>query len=286
MMYTTDLADPIAQNKLAMRYARDVSWAPDGSALITTIYPANETVPLLALVHTGHYMQLLGTTALAASWHPSASNEITSITETGTQVTLWNSTPDGKSVQAFKTFTLPLVAQRLSWSPDGRFLAILATPGNSPSAQLIQGPSHAIYLFDTEQNSVRTLVMPGSFSIGSLAWSPDGKILTYEQIGAQGQESLHALKPVNHQTLFTLNLQDPLLGMDWSPDNRALVYSDGGVLHAYTLSGSAIQFARLTGTASSPFWLDNQQVLYLAINQAAGQLTLLAAQTNKSAEGS
>ncbi|HZS76998.1 MAG TPA: hypothetical protein VFA41_10335 [Ktedonobacteraceae bacterium] len=275
VLYVTDLRDPVERNELAMRFARDVAWSPDGSALVTTIYPVDSTVPLLALVPTGQYMRLLGEPALAAAWLPSSANTITYITENNGQVTLWQVMPDGKNAHPVGSMAMPALVQRLSWSPDGRFLAILATPGSNPDRGLLQGPNHALYLFDTQAKALVTLAAPGSDTIGNIAWSPDGRLLTYEQIDNQQHVSLHTIEVSMHKQVFSIALQHAFLGMNWSPDSRALVYSDGGSLHARVLHGPPLDFSHVSGVAAYPFWLDEQHVLCLSIHNGIGQLTRL-----------
>ena len=53
----------------------------------------------------------------------------------------------------------------VAWSPDGRYLAF---------AGAIDGPSSDIYLYDTENGSVRRLTS-GPDEILKIAWSPDGR---------------------------------------------------------------------------------------------------------------
>ena len=277
VMYTTNLTAPVANNRLAMEDARDVSWAPDGSALVTTIYPSISTGPLLALVPGGQYMHLLNKQALAASWLPTSRDIITYITQTQGQATLWQIAPDGQNARVLATFPLALLTQHVSWSPDGRYLAILTAANAAPSAANIQGASRALFLFDIRNGSLSERVAPGDFTLASLAWSPNGRILSYEKLASQGTNTLSSFDPTARKTLFTIPLHQPLAGLNWSPDSRALVYSDGGTLHTYTLGGSTIVFSRLNGQAEYPFWLDSQHLLYLALANGNQQLTQLAA---------
>lgn len=284
VMYTTDLANPLASNQLATRSARDVAWAPDGSALVTTIYPAGAPLPLLALVPVGQYMHLLGEQALAASWLPSSAQAISSITyitEARGQATLWQIAPDGKQAHVTGSMSMSAIVQQMSWSPDGRFLAILATAGSVPTRALLQGPRHLLYLFDTRAKSLAELAPPANNTITALAWSRDGHMLTYALVDGQGGQAtqahttLYTIDPVSLKVLFSLALQSSLLGMSWSPDNRALVYSDGGTLHAYVTGGTPISFNGIKGIAAYPAWLDSQHLLYLSIVNGNAQLARL-----------
>ena len=280
VMYTTDLTAPVTNNHLAMEDARDISWAPDGSALVTTIYPAITAGPLLALVPGGKYMHLLGQQALAASWMPTAKDAITYITQANGQATLWQITPDGKHIHTLATFALSLLVQHMKWSPDGRYLAILAAGDATPSAANIQGSSRALFLFDTQGNHLSELVAPGGFVLDSLAWSPNGHILSYEKRVTQGANTLSLLDLTTRKTLLTIALHQHLLGLSWSPDSQALIYSDGGTLRSSLLSGKAIVLPKMSDEAEYPFWLDSQHLLYLSLSGNRGQLVQLVAHTN------
>ena len=281
VMYTTDLVDPVKYNQLAMRYALDAAWAPDGSALVTTIYPQSVVTPLLALVPTGQYMHTLGKEALAASWLPTSTQTITYITQVGGQATLWEIRSNGKNAHAIGTMSLPALIQHLNWSSDGRYLAILATDGSASPHVLLQSPSKAIYIYDTQTASIKKLVLPEDASVTNALWAPGTDILTYETTDASVHSTINAISVSTQATLFTIALKHQLQGMSWSPDGRALIYSDGGTLQSHVLYGSPIQFTNIHASASYPLWQDNQHILYLSITSGIGQLTQLVASANR-----
>ena len=273
VMYTTTLVDPVKYNQLAMRYALDAAWAPDGSALVTTIYPQSVVTPLLALVPTGQYMHTLGKEALAASWLPTSPQTITYITQVGDQATLWVIGSDGKNAHAIGTMSLPALVQHLNWSSDGRYLAILATVGSASPHILLQNPSNTIYIFDKQTSSLKKLILPEDASVTNALWAPGKDILTYEMTDAYGHSTINAISLSTQATLFTIALKHQLQGMSWSPDGRALIYSDGGTLQSHVLYGSLIQFTNIHASASYPLWQDNQHILYVSITNGIGQLT-------------
>jgi hypothetical protein len=280
VMYTTSLASPVADNRLAMENARDISWAPDGSALVTTIYPSLRDGPQLALVPIGQYMHVLGKRALASAWLPTSPNAITYITQADGQATLWQITPQGQNAHILVTFPLPFLVQRLVWSPDARYLAILTAADPSASAANIQGASRALFLFDTRSGSLRELVAPGAFTLESPAWSPNGHILSYEQRATHGSSVLVSFDATANKALATIPLRGQLQGLSWSPNSRDLVYSDGGTFRTYSLDSTPIVFPHLAGRATYPLWLDSRHLLYLAHTENGTQLTQLAAVTS------
>lgn len=280
IMYTTDLADPIKSNQLAMRYALDATWAPDGSALVTTIYPQSVVTPLLALVPTGQFMHTLGKEASAASWLPTSIRTITYITQVDGNATLWEIDSNGQNARAIGTMSLSLLAQHLSWSSNGRYLAILATGGSASPHILLQGPSKAIYIFDKQTASINKLVLPVDTIVTSALWAPGGDILSYVTMDTQGHSTINTISVSTQKLLFTIGLKHQFLGMNWSPDGRVLVYSDGGILQSHVLHGPSIQFANIHAAASYPLWQDNHHLIYMSITNNIGQLTQLAESTS------
>ncbi|GAC1645336.1 MAG: hypothetical protein NVS4B12_11280 [Ktedonobacteraceae bacterium] len=247
IMYTADVSDPAGSNRLAMRYARDVVWAPDGSALVTTIYPVGVTEPLLALVHMGQYMHTLGHAALAASWSPTSNQEIVYVTQENGVTKLWSTTPSkGHTPSLIATLPISSLVQRLVWSPDGRKLAFITTTGQTPSPQLLSQPGHAIYIMNMNTHNVRELPLSDHVAFGNIVFSPNGQYLTYEHIDSQDRIVLHTLDIVKQQELFTITPQHTLMGWSWSSDSNALVYSDGGILTTHMLHGAPIAFLPTT----------------------------------------
>ncbi len=181
VMYTADLKNPADTNLLAMRYARNVAWAPDGSALVTTIYPAGVTEPLLALVHTGQYMDTLGHAALAASWSPISAQEIVYVTQENGVTKLWSTTPNkGQTPSLIATLPIASLVQRIVWSPNGQQIAFITTTGQTPSPQLLSQPGSAISIMDMNTHNVHMLPLASHAALGNVVFSPNGRYLTYE----------------------------------------------------------------------------------------------------------
>ncbi len=278
VMYTANVKNPDNSNRLAMRYARDVAWSPDGSALVTTIYPAGVTEPLLALVHTGQYMDTLGHAARAASWSPTSNQEIVYVTQENGVTKLWSTTPSkGQTPKLIATLPISSLVLRLVWSPDGQKLAFVTTTGQTPSPQRLSQPGHAIYVMDVSTHNVHTLPLSNNAEVGNVAFSPNGHYLTYEQLGTQ--TVLHTIDIVKQQELFTIVLQHKLLGWSWSSDNNTLVYSDGGALAAHVLHGTRITFP--TTNATYPLWLADERILTLNTTNGIGKLEILTQSTAK-----
>jgi len=280
VMYTADLKNPAGSNLLAMKYARDVAWSPDGSALVTTIYPSDVTEPLLALIHTGHYMDTLGHTALAASWSPTSNQEIVYATQEHGVTKLWSTAPSkGHTSDLIATLPISSLVQRLVESRDGHILALITTPGQTPSPQLLSRPGNAIYIMNMDTHTVHALPLSSNAAIGNVALSPNGHYLTYEHIDSQARVVLHTLDIIKQQEVFTIAPQHKLLGWNWSSDSNALVYSDGGVLAAHMLHGTQIAFPKTNATY--PLWLADGRILTVSVTNGIGKLQILAQNAGK-----
>ncbi|GER84123.1 hypothetical protein KTAU_27590 [Thermogemmatispora aurantia] len=270
VMYTASLSDPVGSQLLAMREAHDAAWSPDGTALVTVVTPPGAEQPLLALVPYGQYMYPLGEAALAATWTPGAgSTTITYVTGANGQTQLWQTTRGGHPTQLLATMNLRLAVQHLAWSPDGRYLALLV------SNEGLNGPGRAIYLMNHASGQVTALVPIGDFTITSFGWSPDSQRLTYARRDAAGHTLLTTLAIPDGRPLLSLPLQGELDGWSWSPDGRALVYSDDGRLYVHIFSGSPIVLPQPEAGARQlfPFWLRDGRLLLVHI-AASGQRTL------------
>ncbi|WP_376794835.1 hypothetical protein [Thermogemmatispora sp.] len=269
LMYTASLSDPVGSQLLAMREAHDAAWSPDGSALVTVVTPPGAAQPLLALVPYGQYMYPLGEVALAATWTPGTTNQITYVTGTAGQTQLWQTTRGGHPTQLLATMNLRLTVQHLAWSPNGRYLAMLA------SSEGLSGPGRAIYLMDHDSGQVTALVPSGDFTITSFGWSPDSQHLTYARRDRAGHTLLATLTVPEGRPLLNIPLQGELDGWSWSPDGHALLYSDDGRLRVHLFSGSPVLLPSPEAGARQlfPFWLRDGRLLVVHV-AASGQRTL------------
>jgi len=282
VMYTADVSNPATSNVLAMRYARDAVWSPDGSALVTTIYPVGVITPLLALVHTGQYMDTLGHEALAASWSPTTKQEIVFVTQQNGVTQLWSTTPSkGQTPTLLATISLPpsSLVQHLLWSPDGQTLALVTTQSEKPSPQSLAQAGNAIFVMNMKTNDVHQLALGKNAAIGTTQWSPNGHFLTYEQLGTQDSVTLRTIDMTKQQVAFTIAPQHMLLGWSWSPDSNALVYSDNGILSAHVLHGAHLVFPKTNATY--PLWLHDGRILAVNKTNGSGKLEVLSRTATK-----
>ena len=110
----------------------------------------------------------------------------------------------------------------LGWSPDGKFLALAAQ---------IDGPSSDIYIFNTEENSIRRLT-DDLENIWSLDWSPDGQKILYKN-SVPGVIYLSLLIHIADPNIQSLQHPKFIDGgtfwfsYGWIDQNSYLIYSGG-----------------------------------------------------------
>jgi WD40 repeat protein len=277
VMYTLDLITPVASNFLAMHYALDATWAPNGSALVATVAPTDTTIPLLALVPNGQYMHSLGHNALAASWSPTQNQYITYTMQANKTTQLWETPADGRSTQLLATMHYQLSVQHMTWTKDGKLLALTVGNDSSVNKTTLNQPGRMIYIMNARTNKLEELVKPGDFTIGTVAWSPDGHFLSYEQVSLQGKVTLQTIEVAHPQNHFSIAPQR-LEGWSWSPDSHSILYSNAGTLHTHVIQGNDIQLPQIKASLVSPFWLKDGRILCLQIQNGVGKFVYLLPQ--------
>ena len=108
---------------------------------------------------------------------------------------------------------LNVVAPGLSWSPDGKKIALSAKSDGYD----------VVYIIDVENEKKETLPIKLD-GIKSLSWSPDGKYIAF--IGHTAVQS--DVYIYNLQTKKTLNLTNDMFtdnDPSWSPDSKKIYFS-------------------------------------------------------------
>ena len=123
----------------------------------------------------------------------------------------------------------------LSWSPDGKFLALVDK--KSPQAP------YSIFLLSVETGEKRGLTSPPSESWGEFdpKFSPDGKTIGFVRAISAGRSDLYVV-PVStdgrpREEPRRLTFKGRIFGVDWTADSRRIVYSwDSSGVYLWTIS--------------------------------------------------
>ena len=132
----------------------------------------------------------------------------------------------------------------LSWSPDGKFVAVAGRSANRNAG---------IYLVSVETGEKRLVSSPpieygGDFSP---SFSPDGRSLALIRSRSFGSDDIYVV-PMSAdgqaaaQPRRITSSQSFLGGLDWAPDGRSLVFSDFGS------GGGALRIVAVAGGQPSP----------------------------------
>lgn len=156
----------------------------------------------------------------------------------------------------------------MRWSPDGRYIMLLASEENAEN--------YDVYVFNPAGGRLRNLT-GGKFPLAapSIAWSPDGKTIGLLSRDSDGTEAiLHyvLIDPDNGNVIWSADSEDMFNTSygnlwSWSPDSQklALIINQDGFynLHVYDLeTDSLIPMGYSMGTV--PAWSpDSAQLLLI-----------------------
>ena len=122
-------------------------------------------------------------------------------------------------------------AHRLSWSPDGKFLAYSDRPSRSEAA--------SIFLLSLDSLDVRRLTSaPQARGDFSPEFSPDGLTVAFAR-DTQGVESIYVTPVSGGKEKRLTSDTKQKWGLTWTTDGREVVFSDVGWLWKVSLRGGA-----------------------------------------------
>jgi len=178
---------------------------------------------------------------------------------------LWQRPPPARPIDCQQDFNP-------AWSPDGRKIAIVSNPDADSTKS-------AIYVMNADGSGVQRLTTGsggvsgaggfGTFSYGSLAWSPDARLIAYVG-GDYGNLGIFVTNADGSGNLRRLarNVHGNFAPPAWSPDGRrvAFVGQRRGNVDIYVVNTDGTGQRRLTSSAgrdSKPTWSpDGRRIAY------------------------
>jgi Tol biopolymer transport system component/predicted Ser/Thr protein kinase len=141
----------------------------------------------------------------------------------------------------------------LSWSPDGKFLALADKPTS--------GSSLGLFLLSIETGDKRMLTSPPHGYIGDLRphFSPDGKSLAFIRASYDTNNAIYLLsvsasgEPQGEPRRLTPDQPLGIGGFDWTADGRSIIFSVGQRAGAnlWTIAVSSETAERLAGAGEN-----------------------------------
>jgi TolB protein len=156
----------------------------------------------------------------------------------------WTSAMNGQGVLRIATIKAPVTVRTVSlpdvtfgnpdWSPDGRHFAILGDGG--------------VYVMGADGSGLRRIVPPEpKAGFEDVRWSPDGhRLLFVREISDFGRSGVYTVRPDGSGVRALLIRKCcGLWGASWSPNGRAIVYSENATLHIVNVQSRRIRDLRL-----------------------------------------
>ena len=154
----------------------------------------------------------------------------------------WTTAMNGQGVLRIATIKPPVTVRTVflpnvtfgspDWSPDGRRFAIL---------------SDGVYVMGVDGRGLRRIVPPEpKAAFEDVRWSPDGRRLLFvREISDFGRSGVYTVRPDGSGVRALLIRKCcTLSGASWSPNGRAIVYSDKLKLHIVNVRSRRIRDLR------------------------------------------
>ncbi len=128
--------------------------------------------------------------------------------------------PERRLAEAFPQ--RPLIKSSLSYSPDGKFIAVA---DKEEAAE-----PFSIFLLSVETREKERLTLPPGGSLGddSPAFSPDGGMLAFARMPSLDVSDIYVLPVLGGEPKRLTHENTNTFGLTWTPDGRAIVFSSRG----------------------------------------------------------
>jgi len=266
----TQKVAPTVDEVLSLKRAGSPEISPDGRWVAYTVRETNwddntyDTQIWLADVTTGALRQLTHSkkSSQSPSWSPDATR-IAFISDRTDKRQLYVINPLGGEAEAITS--LEDGVSSFAWAPDGKAIAYTATEPKSPALkdrekkfgefQVVEQDYRMTQLFviDLGTRATRTLAS-GNFTVGSFAWSPDGKNIAFDHRvnpspGSSGSADI-SIVAVGDASVRKLVTQDgPDSHPVWSPDGSRIAFETSMANPAYYYTNGLIATVPAAGGA-------------------------------------
>jgi Tol biopolymer transport system component len=156
----------------------------------------------------------------------------------------------------------------VSWSPDGRSLAITGCPCSSDNT--------GSWILAVDGSAAREIQFPGEGSAMSVAWSPDGRRLaigsgkwTEPSRALEGPGELWVMNVESGSAERIATRVELLIVTEWSPDGRWIAFSEPNSLDVVRADGSGEPLRIGPGTDFTQ-WSEDRRLFYLAAPNLPG----------------
>ncbi len=134
----------------------------------------------------------------------------------------------------------------LSWSPDGKWLAV--ADGDSAEAQL------RLHLLEVETGETRRLTLPPAGWCGDElpAFSPDGRAVAFARSKTLSQADVYLVSLDGGMPTRLSFASRSIRGLVWTPDSKAIVFSSDGLWKVAVNGGAPERLQGMSDPADAP----------------------------------
>lgn len=166
---------------------------------------------------------------------------------------IWTLPIEGGKPTQLTNAPAPLTDQFPCWSPDGKAIAFVRSRESENIGKLFTEAD--ICIIPADGGEPRQLTSESDMvAFGSIAWSPDGKLLAYLSIDNEWSPAGNTLRVIpaeggesrvvtKRRREFEVNVE-----LAWSPDSRRIALNDGGIRIISLDEGSAVDIDPRVGT--------------------------------------
>jgi dipeptidyl aminopeptidase/acylaminoacyl peptidase len=241
-------AAPTVDQILSLKRAGSPEISPDGRWVAYTVRETNwednayDTQIWLADVQTGATRQLTSSkkSSQSPAWSPDG-QKLAFISDRTDKRQVYVIDPTGGEAEALTTAENVESVDAFAWSPDGRTIAYTATEPKSNAVkdrekkygefQVVEQDYRMsrLSMIDVKSHATRALTAAGAFTVGSFAWSPDGRSIAFDHRtnptpAASGSADISIVTVADGSVRKLITQDGPDSNPEWSPDGSRIAF--------------------------------------------------------------